>query len=83
MNPNEEKLEQFVEDSVMFAAVRAILFSRCDLNSLSLDIPTAELAPRAAAYLQAREILEAGFRELSKYKKSTSASERETNPNGV
>jgi len=79
-NPNEEKLANFVQDTVLFNAVRAILFSQFDLNEQEYgDKDNQGLGEITRAAIQGRELLTQGFKEIEKYKKQDN--ERPTNKN--
>lgn len=67
-NPNEEKLAQFVGDTVMFAAVRAILYAEFDANTLEL-VPRGERETAVQAVFDGRNKLMKGFKNLEKYRK--------------
>ena len=73
MSPNTDKLAAFVEDEVMFHAVKAHLFSQFDANDLQL-VPRAERETAVQAIFDARIRLERGFKNLLKYKKGTATS---------
>lgn len=80
MNPLDEKLTQFVSDDVMFNTVKGAILSQCDLNSIEKNMPNIYLGETAKAWLQAREIIEHGFREIEKYKKQTREKKDSMNP---
>lgn len=71
MDPNQSKLEQFVEDDVMFHAVKAHLFSEFDANEL-MNVPRGEREVVVQAIFEGRIRLERGFKDLLKYKKGSS-----------
>ena len=86
MNPNESKLTQFVEDTVMFLAVKAILFSEFDLNTVIVGGETMSnevLGQITHAKLGGRILLEAGFKELGKFKRPEQRDKPVDNPNHV
>ena len=72
---------QFVEDTVMYEAVKAVLFSHCDLNTIKADTPNTVIGEKAHAFLQARRILEDGFRELNRSRRMPEPDRR--NPNFI
>ena len=71
MNSNDSKLEQFVEDDVMFHAVKASIFAHFDANELDL-VPRMERDTALQAVFDGRRLLERGFKDLLKYKKGDS-----------
>lgn len=80
MSPLEEKLSQFVEDEVMYEAVRSVLLSMCDMNTLTNDVPNAELGEKARAFLQAREIITKAYKEMERYRKHKTGNQSVGNP---
>lgn len=85
MNPNEDKIAQFLEDTVMYSAVKAVLFAQCDLNKANTKVSFAETSNEQLGQLirgweQAREILTFGFKELEKYRKDTTEKSTGVNP---
>lgn len=84
MDPNEEKLATFVEDDVMFHAVKAILFSHFDLNNVvNTSEAMTEQFDRVMAVARSRNLLEEGFKDLLKFKKGSRGEKNTSNPNGV
>lgn len=84
MNPYEEKLAQFVEDEVMYGAVKAILEAKFDLNKMDYRDETVTnevLGQLARAGIEGRDLLALGFKELDTYKKSKAGeSKGDVNP---
>lgn len=81
MNPYEEKLAQFVEDDVMFNAVKAALFAHFDLNiHVTSGLPRAERFELVDACLLGGKRLEDAFKDLGKYRKSPASGNRTGNP---
>ena len=79
MNPNDEKLAAFVEDTVTFYAVKSILFSKFDANKL-VDIPSrGDRESALQAVFDGRILLENGFKELLKYKKDPEIGNKDIN----
>lgn len=84
-SPLDEKLSQFVEDDVMFNAVRGFALSQCNLNNLykknaKFEYSNAQLLEMGRAWWQAREIIENTFKDLQKYRKITNTVAPNTNP---
>ena len=86
MNPFEEKLTQFVEDEVMFNAVKGLLLSFCDLNGAAKKISYVEnkddalLGSIMRAWGEARKTIELGFKDLEKYRKRAENIKDDINP---
>lgn len=85
MNPFQEKLAQFVEDDAMFNAVKGILFTQCDLNTMHRNVSFStttneELGELARSWEQAREILVQGFKEIEKHRKRSQSTKTVVNP---
>lgn len=83
LNPNEEKLANFCEDTVMYHAVKAILEAEFDLNAQVVDSVNNDiLGERTRACLQGREALRRGFRAIEQFKREEI--QRDTrNPNQI
>lgn len=80
MNPNEEKIAQFLSDDVMYNAVKAILFSEFDLNiQYDATITGAERYEQVQAILKGRTLLEKGFKALDVFKRDPQPSEPRQN----
>ena len=75
MNPFQEKLEQFVQDEAMFNAVKGVFLSSCDLNTIKVTTPNVELGEITLGWLQARELIQQGFKELEKYRRKEARTE--------
>lgn len=82
MDPNEEKLAQFIEDSVMYNAVKAILYAHFDANSLEL-VPRSERDTAVQAIFDGRKYLDKGFKDLERFRRRDASNKDENNPNGV
>lgn len=67
-NPNEDKLAQFVEDTVMYHAVKSILMSEFDANNL-MNTPRHERDTALQACFDGRAALEKGFNEINKHRR--------------
>lgn len=83
MNPYAEKLAEFLEDEVMFNAVKNILLAQFDLNALfqnKSDIPSSEIFELGRAYTEGRNILEKGFKEIEKNKRHEPRDGSDINP---
>lgn len=82
-NPNEEKLAQFVNDTVMFYAVKSILEAQFDLNSLVVEgLDNDQMGERTRACLEGRDKLRQGFRDIEKFRAPERA-QNEDNPNQI
>ena len=80
MNPNEEKLAQFVEDTVMYHAVKAIIFEQFDLNKHIPSQPNSERYEAVIACIEGQKRLQQAFYELDKFKKYPTYPQNNTNP---
>jgi len=67
MNPNDEKLSQFLEDGVMYAAVRSIIEQQFDANSLK-NVPRSERQTAVQAIFDGRLRIEKAFTEMEKFR---------------
>ena len=69
MNPYEEKLAQFLDDEVMYSAVKSILEAEFDLNvQIKEDYSEVQIYELVSACRRGRERLTAGFKEMEKYR---------------
>lgn len=89
-NPYEEKLRQFADDEVLFHAVKGILMSHCDLNSVHEHSKTnfgtedtETLGHVTRGFGLAKHVLARGFKELEKYRTPAAPSRDAKNPNQV
>lgn len=80
MTPYEEKLRQFCQDEVMYQAVRAALFARFDANDLPAGVSRSERESAVTAVFDGRDRLNAGFKDIEKFKHTPKAGTAQENP---
>ena len=82
MNPYEEKLAQFVEDDVMYQAVKSMLSSEFDMNiQVSLDYtPNSQLVDIVRGVIDGSRRLKKGFEKIDTYRRQKEEVKTHVNP---
>ena len=82
MNPSEERINFFLEDTVLYSAVKDVLEAQFDLNKLtySEDKGNVQIFEELRGYIVGKKLLEKGFNELEKFRKSSHPLKDLTNP---
>jgi hypothetical protein len=81
MNPYEEKLAQFVEDEVMYLAVKGLLEAQFDLNvQIKDDMDNALITEIVRGCIDGRKRLREGFKNIDTHRKQPSDPHSTVNP---
>lgn len=81
MNIYEEKLKQFVEDTVLYQAVREILEAEFDLNVVvKEETPSSELVEMVKSRIDGRKLLSNGFKKIDSFKQQQTVEKSKVNP---